>query len=52
MESDEILGDFWAGCASGHVGRVDEAVGRVGGVPGEADEDGECEEGVDVYDPV
>lgn len=49
VEGDEILGDAVADCA---VGVGESAVGIAGGVPGEAHEDGEGEEGVDVDDTV
>lgn len=52
MEGDQIFGNFEGRRAPGRLGGVDEAVVGVGGVPGEADEYGEGEEGVDIDDAV
>jgi len=49
VEGHEVLG-YRRGGRAGGIG--DEAVGGVVGVPGEAEEDGESEEGVHVHDGV
>lgn len=52
MECHQIFCDLRAWTAFGLLHRVDKAVVRVGWVPGEPDEHGECEEGVNVDDAV
>lgn len=52
VERHEVLGDGGAGSAGVGFRILDEGVGGVGGVPRQADEDGQGEEGVDVDDAV
>lgn len=52
VERHQVLGDGGAGSAGVGFRILDEGVGAVGGVPRQADEDGQGEEGVDVDDAV
>ncbi|CAB4270860.1 unnamed protein product [Prunus armeniaca] len=52
VEGHEVLRDAGPGAAGGGVVYLNQGVVRVVGIPGQADEDGQGEEGVHVHDTV